>query len=217
MFITIDPYYSTQFYNEAKEAMKNNGIEFKEFIYIKAPYDWYFKLDTKPVMVNYDELPETEQRWLVNVVKPLRDNEEYTLMRRDNDKGPNALLKFVENEPMRQARLSDYAVFFRVKNREEAEMITKDYPGRVWFMGKYFKNKYKVCLATNSMIKNFLNDDQILVEKSGNEPGRFESDLNFKIFRGKDMLLKFTETPYFEGGKYFRVAIKPEVSGKYIL
>lgn len=217
MYITIDPYYDIEFYNQAKEAMKNNGVEFKEFISVKPPYDWYFQLDQKPIMVDYDEASDSETRWLVNAVQPLRDNEEYLMLRRNNDNGPKALLKFVENEPMRQARLSDYAVFFTVKNRQEIESITKDYPGRVWFMGKYYNNKFNVCLATNKMVKNFINEDQILMEKTSDEPGRFEAELNFKIFRGKDMLLKFTETPYFEDGKFNRVAIKSEVSSKYTL
>jgi hypothetical protein len=215
MYITIDPYYSIQFYNEALQSLKNNGVDYKEYIHIKTPFDWYLELDQKPIMVNYDELSEKETRWLVNTVKPLRPNEEYLLMRRDNDNGPKALLKFVENEPMREARKSDYAVFFTVKNREEIEQITKDYPGRVWYFGKYYNNKFRVCLATNSMVKNFINQDQILLEKTESEPGRFEADLNWRIFRGNDMLEKFTETPYFEDGKYNRVKIKSEVSGRF--
>jgi hypothetical protein len=215
MYITIDPYYSIQFYNEALQSLKNNGVDYKQYIHIKTPFDWYLELDQKPIMVNYDELSEKETRWLVNTVKPLRPNEEYLLMRRDNDNGPKALLKFVENEPMREARKSDYAVFFTVKNREEIEQITKDYPGRVWYFGKYYNNKFRVCLATNSMVKNFINQDQILLEKTESEPGRFEADLNWRIFRGNDMLEKFTETPYFEDGKYNRVKIKSEVSGRF--
>lgn len=217
MFITIDPYYSTQFYNECKEALRNNNIEVKEFISIKPPYNWYFSLDQKPIMVNYDELTDTEERWLVNKVQALRPNEEYILLRRDNDKGPKALLKFVENEPLRSARLSDYAVFFTVQNREELESMTKEYPGRVWYLGKYYGNKFRVCLATNKIVKNFLNNNQILLEKTDNEPGRFEAELNYRVFRGNDMLEKFTETPYFEDGKYNRVRIRPDSTSRFLI
>lgn len=216
-FITIDPYYPTSFYNEVKETLKNNEVEFTEFINIKPPYDWYFQIDQKPIMVNYDEMPSKEERWLVNKIQPLRANEEYLFLRRENDKGPKALLKFIENEPLKEARLSDYAVFFTVKNREELEKLTKDYPGKVWYFGRYFNNRFRVCLATNKMVKNFLDPAQILVEKTDNAPGHFESELNWRIFRGTDMLLKYTETPYFEDGKYFKVKVKPEDSSKYII
>lgn len=219
MYITIDPYYDTQFYNECKETLKNNGVEFKEFINVKSPYLWYFQLDQKPLMVNYDEATESESRWMVNTVQPLRDNEAYLLLRRDNDLGPKALLKFVENEPMKAARQSEYAVFFTIKNREEAERLTRDYPGKIWFMGKYYNNKYRVCLATNRTIRGLLNDNQVLLERNKelSEPGRFEAELNFKVFRGNDMLIKFTETPYFEDGKYKPVKIKGELSSKFII
>lgn len=219
MFITIDPYYDTQFYNECKEALKNNGVAYKEFINIKTPYNWYFKLEQSPVLVNFDKATDAESRWMVNTVMPLRPNEEYLLLRRDNDKGSKALLKFVENEPLRVARESDYAIFFHIKNREQGEQLTKDYPGRVWFMGKYYDNKYKVCLATHQVVKGFLDQSQILLEKTQQmqEPGRFEAELNWKVFRQNDYLIKFTETPYFENGKYVRPKIQGEHSSKFTL
>jgi hypothetical protein len=217
LYITIDPYYDTQFYNECKEALKNNSVEFQQFINVKPPYDWYFQLDQKPLMVNYDEATDSETRWMVNTVNPLRPNEEYLLTRRDNDNGPKALLKFVENEPLKQARLSDYAVFFTVKNKEELINLTKDYPGRVWYMGKYYGNRYRLCLATHPTVENFLNSEQILLKKNkgDKQPGLFEAELNWKVFRGNDMLLKFTETPYFEDGKYNQPKIRGDYSSRF--
>lgn len=219
MFITIDPYYSIQFYNECKEALKNNEVQYKEFINIKPPYNWYLQVDQKPIMVNYDESTDAENRWMINTVKPLRPNEEYLFLRRDNDSGAKALLKFVENEPLKAARESSYALFFHIKNREEGEQITKDYPGKIWYMGKYYNNKFRICVAVHPLIKGFLNPGQILLEKTQehNEPGRFEADLNYKIFRGNDTLTKFTETPYFENGKYVRPKIKGDLSSKFTL
>jgi hypothetical protein len=219
MFITIDPYYTNQFYNECKEALKNNEVPYQEFINIKTPYNWYFKLDQKPLMVNYDEAADSELRWMVNTVKPLRPNEEYLLIRRENDKGGKSLLKFVENEALRTARESDYAVFFNIKNREQGEALTKDFPGRVYFMGKYYDNKYKVCLAVHPVVKGFLDPGQILLEKTQQmqEPGRFEAELNWRVFRQNDYLIKFTETPYFENGKYVRPKIIGEHSSKFTL
>jgi hypothetical protein len=96
MYITIDPYYDIKFYNEAKEALKNNGVEYKEFINVKPPYNWYFQMDQKPIMVDFDEATSSEERWMVNTIQPLRANEAYLLLRRDNDNGPKALLRFIE-------------------------------------------------------------------------------------------------------------------------
>ena len=216
MYYTIDPYYNTLFYNECKEALKNNGYEFKEFISIKPPYNWYFQLDQKPIMVNYDEIVPAESRYLVNTVQALRSNEEYLLLRRENDTGKN-ILRFIENEPLHESR--KYGIFFTVSSKDELFNISKEYPGKIWFLGKYYNNKYRVCLCSNPIIKNFISKDQILLENNGEykEPGRFEAELNFKVFRGNDMLLKFTETPYFEDGKYKQVKIKPEISSRFII
>lgn len=218
MYITIDPYYSNTFYNECKEALKNNNVQFQEFVNIKAPYNWYFKLDRTPLMINYDVSTNSENRWMVNVVKALRPTEEYLLLRRENDTGINGLLKFIENEPLRLARLSDFAAFFTVKNRDELQNITKEYPGKIWYFGKYYKNKYRVCLAIHPTIKAFIHRDQILVEKTPelSSPGYLESELNYKILKG-DMLIKFTETPYFENGQYIRPKIKGDISTKFII
>jgi len=217
MFITIDPYYDNQFYNECKEALKNNGIEYEVFINLKPPYDWYFKLEEKPVMVNYDEANADQIRFMVGTVKPLRPNEEYLLLRRNNDNGSKALLKFVENEALRTARTADYSCFFTVKNKEELERITKEYPGKVWYFGKYYKNRYRVCLGTHAAIKTFLDPAQILLEnnKEYTEPGRFEAELNWKVFRGNDQLVKFTETAFFEKGIYHRPKIRGDLSSKF--
>ena len=62
MFITIDPYYDIKFYNSAIEAMRNNGVEFSEFISVKSPYHWFLKLDQAPVMVNYDTTEESKDK-----------------------------------------------------------------------------------------------------------------------------------------------------------
>jgi len=219
MFVTIDPYYSTVFFNETKEALKNNNVEYQLFINIKAPYNWYFKLKSEPLMLNYDLATEQETKWMVNAVLPLRSNEEYLLLRRNNDNGAKALLKFIENKALKAARLSDYAVFFTVKNKEELTTLSKSYAGKLWYLGKYYGNKYRICLGTHAIIKTFLSDSQILLEKVKDisEPGRFESELNWKVFHGKDELIKFTETPYMQKGIYHDVKIRGDLSSRFLL
>jgi len=219
MYITIDPYYDNQFFNQSKEALKNNEIDFDISVSIKPPYNWYFKLDKEPIMVDYDKATTSEERWLVDTVIPLRSNDEYLLLRRNNDNGPTALLKFVENVPLKKARLSDYAVFFTVSGKDELEHISKEYPGTIWYMGKYYKNKFRVCLAVHESIKTFLSLEQVLLEKRKDlsEPGRFEAELNWKVFRGNDALVKFTETPFVMNGKMTRPKIMGEHSGRFII
>lgn len=212
-FYTIDEYYPIEFYNECREALKNNNIPFNEFISIKPPFNWYFQLDQDPIMVNFDKLPKNIERFLVNKQRALRANEEYRFQRRNDGIGQKALFKYSENEPLKEARLSDYAVFFNAQSKEQLQEITKDLPGtKIYYFGRYYKDKYKVALCMNPMIKNFLNSGDILLENDNEfkEPGRFEAELNFKVFRQFDYLQKYTETTYFLNGKYYPVKIKSD-------
>jgi len=210
MYITIDDYYSIDFYNESLEALKNNGIIPKEFIQIKSPYNWYIDVPHEPIMINYDTLAKTSEKWLVNKVQAIRENEKYLLLRRPNENGSNALLKYIENEPLKESRLSDFSIFFDARGAEQLEQITRDIPVKIWYFGKYKNNKIRLCMCNNKMILNYIDKEQILLQKESSEPGRFESELNFKIFRGTDMLEKYTETAYFKDGLYHRVKIKSD-------
>jgi len=206
MYITIDDYYNVEFYNESKEALKNNFVQYDEFINIKD-FKWYIKLDKEPIMVNYDKIASSNERWLVNKVKALKVNEEYTLIRRNDSNGRTSILKYIENKPLKEARKSEYAVFFNIKSKEQIEAITRDIPVKIYYFGKYYNNKFKIGLCTNAIIKNYLDMNDILVEKTSDEPGRFESELNFKVFRMNDTLKKYTDTPYFKNGRYYNVEI----------
>ena len=96
----------------------------------------------------------------------------------------------------------------------------KEFPGKIWYIGKYYNNSLRICLCSNSYIKNYLNDNQILLLKTNEhkEHGRFEADLNFIILKNNDFIEKFTETPYFENGMYNQVKIQGDdrtLSSKY--
>jgi len=212
-FITLDPYYNNKFYNECREALKNNGIEFKEFVCTKAPYNFYFGVDDSltPMFVNYDIINKSDERYLVNVVTPVIPMDYYILTRKENDSSAKSIRKFVENEPLRQAIQSEYACFFNAPSRNFVEQITKIYPFRVWYMGKYFSNKYRICLTCDESIKNFIRAEDILVERYGDqykEVGKFEAVLNYKIFTLRDHLVKYTLTPYIENGLYIKTNYK---------
>ena len=203
MFYTLDNYYSVKFYNQVKEALKNNNIKFSEFINIKTPYNWYFKLvDTiKPIMVNYDEIQKN--RFLVRKVQTLRPNEEYLLQRREDDSGAN-IKKYIFNDAFRDAE--EYGILFHIKSKDELLKLSKDFPGKIYYLGKYYDNKFRVCLCNNNMIKNYIQPDQILLEKTPEmkEPGRFEAEFNYRVLKLNDYVVKYTETIYAQNGSLVR-------------
>lgn len=203
MFYTLDNYYSVKFYNETREALKNNQIKFKEFIEIKSPYNWYFKIDDnlKPIMVNYDE--KQKYRFLVQKVQALRPNEEYLLQRREDDAGSN-IKKYIFNDAFRDSE--EYGIFFHIKSKDELLKISKEFPGKIYYLGKYYDNKFRVCLCNNIMIKNYINPGQILLEKTPEmkEPGRFEAEFNYKVLKLNDYIIKYTETIYALNGSLVR-------------
>lgn len=203
MFYTLDNYYSVKFYNDTREALKNNQIKFKEFIEIKSPYKWYFKLDDnlKPIMVNYDE--KQKYRFLVQKVQAIRPNEEYLLQRREDDAGAN-IKKYIFNDAFRDSE--EYGIFFHIKSKDELLKISKEFPGKIYYLGKYYDNKFRVCLCNNIMIKNYINPSQILLEKTPEmkEPGRFEAEFNYKILKLNDYIVKYTETIYALNGSLVR-------------
>ena len=203
MFYTLDNYYSVKFYNQVKEALKNNNIKFSEFINIKTPYNWYIKLaDTiKPVMVNYDEIQKN--RFLIRKVQTLRPNEEYLLQRREDDSGAN-IKKYILNDAFRDAE--EYGILFHIKSKDELLKLSKDFPGKIYYLGKYYDNKFRVCLCNNNMIKNYIQPDQILLEKTPEmkEPGRFEAEFNYRVLKLNDYVVKYTETIYAQNGSLVR-------------
>lgn len=208
MLFTIDPYYDTRFYNESLEALKNNKVQFDELITIKTPYNWVLKTDQLPIMVNFDEVTNNDKRYLVTKVIALRENEEYLLQRRNDDTG-EGILKYIENQPFAESRKSDYSVLFNFSNKEELIRISKEFPDKIWFLGKYYNNTYNVCLCNNKMIKNYLKPSQILLEKTLEHrlPGYFEADFNYKILKLKDRIKKFTETTFVQNG----IIVSPKI------
>lgn len=212
MFYTIDPYYDVNFYNQSKEALKNNNVNFSEFIEIKSPYRWFLKLNESPIMVNYDKLEKN--RFLVQKVQALRPNEEYLLQRRGNSEGTN-IKRYIYNDAFRDAE--DYGLFFNIKNREEFIRLSREYPGKIYYLGKYYDNKFRVCLVNNPMIKNYILPNQILLEKTPDmkEPGRFEAEFNYKILKHNDFIYKTIETIYALNGSVIKPKVFDSTNAKY--
>jgi len=224
---TIDPYTSIVQYNEALQALRNNKVPFRQLISLRSPYHWYFELPYAPLLVNYDELDKSSARYLVTKTVPIRPSDDYILQRRESS-GLDGLSKYIENTPLLEARKAKYAVFFNATSFESLKFASKSLPGvKIWYFGKHLNSKYKVAMCTNKLILNFIPQNSILLEKNnapvvakkvggsegtggnvGNDyskVGYFEADLNFRVFRQKDFLKKFSETPYFVSGEYNQI------------
>lgn len=217
-FITIDPYYTIQEYNEALEALKNNNIDYNEFILSKPPFYFYLELPYKPLLVNYDELSQSNERYLVSIVKPLTINDAKIYMRRNSYSDVKGLLHYAVNDALKTGQGSGEGIFFSAE-KDEILRISKEFPRKIFFFGKYFNRKYKVFFTDNLLIKNFLNSNQILVESNSFKYiTELEVQLNYSIFYLGDRLEKLSQTPYIYNGNFYPVkSIRPEISDKYVL
>jgi hypothetical protein len=223
---TIDNYYSIEQYNESLQALRNNSVNFKQLIYLRSPYQWFLDLPSSPMLMNYDIADPKVLRFLVRKVQPTTPSDAYNLIRRNDAK--QAVAKYIENEPLTEARNSKYALFFNAVSLENLKNISKNLPGtKIWYFGKHLNGRYKVALCTNKMVNNFAPPNSFLLEKDnaslgfkklggsegsqgnqGNDyskPGFFEADLNYRIFKNKDFLIKYSETPYCLDGRYYPV------------
>ena len=199
-FFTIDPYVSVAEYNQALQALANNGIEYTEFISVFGEYNWYLSLekDQRPIMMNYDNMDNTTWTKVVSKTKPLKSNDIYLLYRRGDRSN---IAKYVENDVFKKAR-KENSVVFRIKNKEELFQFSKLY-GTIYPLGVYFNGSIKLAVCFNTEIKNSLTPDRILLEMGPHKVGELEIKINYKVLRNQDKIQKWTLTPYFKNGKFY--------------
>ena len=216
--INIDDYYNIQFYNETKEALKNNGVEFREFINTVPPYNFAIMCDKEPVYVNFDKVNRPQERFYVNIIRPLTPNQEYLYERRESFTNKKAINHYAVNDALKLGEKSGEGIFFTA-NKEEILRISKEFPRKIFYFGKYYNNKYKLFFSDSLIIKNYIDSDQILVEsKSFKHITDLEIKLNYDIFKLSDRLMKLSETPFVKDGKFYPISsVVPEISGKYSL
>lgn len=218
MLITIDDYYDIRFYNETREALKNNGVDFKEYINAKPPYRYYIDSDEKPSFINFDVATNSQSRWMVNIVRAVTPTSDYIYERRDSFKNTKAIQHYAINDALLAGQKSGEGIFFTAE-KDEILRISKEYPRKIYYLGRYFNRRYKVFFTDNLIIKNELNPDQILVESNSFKSiTELEVDLNFKIFKMQDRLEKLSESPFVLKGTYYPLrSVRPEVSDMYVL
>lgn len=217
MFLTIDPYYDIGFYNQCREALKNNGVSFKEYISIKAPFNWFFEVNQAPTFINYDVAPNPYERFLVSVVQPMRPSDEYLYVRRDANAGQKALNTNATNDALNECQVSGEAVFFTA-SREQALTISKLFPRKLYYLGHYFNRKYRIFVSDSLLVKNFVPDGQLLAFGSGfDHVTSIEAQVNYKTLANKDKILKFSQTPYLLNGNYVVGSVRADLTDKFLL
>lgn len=204
MLISIDDYYDIDFYNDALMALEENGVQYSEHILFQNSSipKYCLNLPSAPLMVHYNSLTVEDEKYLVSKVIPIDANSSVELYRKHGDFGKGIRKEIYLNDAF--SSIEKYAAFINISNKEEALKLSKDIPLRIWYLGKYF-NKYKVCLITSDYFIPALKESQILLEKTEKMPlVRFEQEFNFNVLHRKDRLIKYSKTPYFEGGIFFK-------------
>lgn len=204
-FITTDPYSDVSSYNYMLEALKNNKVQYKEFISTKPPYNWYINTDYKPIFVNYDNGEKNDMRFLVAKIQPLRPNEEYLLKRRETDGSSAAgIEKFIENSVFSRAK-NKYALCFRYKSKQELFQLSQKIKNNKIYLLGTFKGR-KLAITYNKYAVEEISPSYIMQEKEENMYnglGEFEMAINYFGLKKRDKIIKYTQTPYIMNGKYY--------------
>lgn len=218
MLVSIDDYYNVDFYNECVQALKNNGVEFSEYISTVSPYKFYFEVENPPTFVNYDEASTSYARHLVNIVRALKPNDDYLYLRRASYVNKKAVKQYAINDALGAGQKSGEGVFFTA-TKEDILRMSREYPRKIWFMGRYFNRRYKVFFADSLMVKNYVNEKDVMIASdSFGLITELEAELNYKYFMLQDRLLKISQTPYVKDGRFYPVnSVRPEISDKYVL
>ena len=204
MFISIDDYYDIDFYNDALMALEENGVQYSEHILFQNSSipKYCLNLPSAPLMVHYNSLLPEEEKYLVSKVIPIDANSSVELYRKHGDFGKGIRKEIYLNDAF--LSIENYAALVNISSKEEALKLSKDIPLKIWYLGKYF-NKYKVCLITSDYFIPALKESQILLEKTEKMSiVRFEQEFNFNVLHRKDRLIKYSKTPYFEGGVFYK-------------
>lgn len=194
MLISIDRYYDSEFYNKCLQALANNKVPVKQFI-SSTSYKWFLDVPSLPVMLNFEQIQENEKRYLLSKSIAVFPSDQYKLYRRASDYG--TLNPFMIRADY---MLSDkqYACFFNIKSFSQGHDLSKIINDKVYYLGKYYNNKYRIALCFDPSVRTVLSSSEILYEKSPSVSWiQTELDLNYKVFMQRDYLMKFTRTPYF--------------------
>jgi len=199
---TIDPFYDVNQYNESLQALINNNIKYEEFILMKTPFNFYLRLEDKrlPTMINYEMINRSRWNYIVTKVKPLVPKDILKLYR--FNKSLNSMKDYVNNDAFSEALKSKRTIIFNYKNREQLLSLSKTY-GKIYVLGKYVNNKYRLAMCFNPEIKNVIMPNELLLDIKEQKLGELELKINNTILKNKEKIIKYSMTPYFENGKFY--------------
>lgn len=209
MLISIDKFYTENFYNTCKEAMKNNKVLYTEYVSTIGTYKWYFDVPQKPFMINFEECPASERRYLVSKVIPLDMSDEYKYYRRGDSMG-HFEPRYVRNDVFNFI-LDKEAYLFKVKSKKQLVDLSKVDGSKIWYLGKYYGERYRFGITTSLACRILIPSEDVLAEKKSTETSEeFELRINYNILSNKEKIIKFAKTPYFENGRWYAPLYYPE-------
>ena len=199
MLVSIDKFYNVEFYNKCIQALLNNKVPVKQFI-SSVTMKWFLDVPYPPVMLNYEELQGNERRFLLAKAIAVYPNDQYKLYRRTNDtRSFNPVM--VRADYMTDDK--QYACFFHLKNQYDGHTLSKALNTKIYYIGKYYNNRYRICVCLDPAVRSLLSTSDVLYEKAETEPWtKAETEINQRVFMLRDYLMKFTRTPYFSGNKF---------------
>lgn len=203
--ISFDAYYSRNEYNKFLENIKTNNVEFIEYVLLRPPYHFYFKISEKhlPVFLKYDILPKNMERFLLEKLKPVMPSDEIYLRRKPGDSALK-FEKFVSPRIFRKLVTQQYGILFRYSNRSQLLEISRDTGATIWMLGKH--REWNLAFSFSKYIKGYIPLDWVFVEKKKltqfNKPGEFEYYLNWKKLVTTKLSNKTIDYPYIKDGQY---------------
>jgi len=214
-YITFDPYYNVNEYNNFITAAKNNKVPFEEFVRIKPPHNRYLMINPKdlPKFVNYDIATKPDKTWLVSVVKPVQNNEAYYLKRRPGQ--DISYFNYILPEPLKNMHEENYVCVFRGYDQTEISQYSQRLGKgtKIFRWGKTDIKGYNVFVCFNRYIKGLVSSTRVLLEydnmgintknKVPAHPGYIEQELNYKILVQEKLINKTFLLEYYEDGKRF--------------
>ena len=102
MLITLDPFYDVEFYNRCKNSLENNKCEYREFICVRPPFNWYLDIKTEPNLLDYTKAERIDKQHMVSVAKPIKTADFWKHYRRGNDTRDN-ISRFIVNDAFEEA------------------------------------------------------------------------------------------------------------------
>jgi hypothetical protein len=218
VYITFDSYYDVDTYNSFKIAAKNNGIEFEEYLRVRAPFKRFLKIKDKkdlPSFVNYDFATSSDIKWLISVVKPVQPNEEYILKRRAGK--DISYWNYILPKAMENADKEKYIMVFRATDFTELAQISKKLGDtKIYKWGR--ANGYNIYYCYNQYISGLISERNKLLEY-GKEvkmsqarhhdsvmpkiKGDIEYNLNHFVLIKEKLENKTYESEYWKDGKIY--------------